>query len=436
MERREFLKVVEEQIRTRRVRPVIVEEMENHIEDQKRAFMAEGMTESEAEEEAVRQMGDPVEAGVALDRIHRPRMEWSVLTGVLLISILGLFLQNAVILAANPSGASWNDVFAGAGIGKHLMFILIGTLLMLVICWIDYSYIYKHAITLWILVNVFLIFCMMKSPLINGRPYYLTHVSYLLIPLYAGVLYHFRGQAFNGLLKSVLCLGVPLAILSFYYMISNIFIIGMVALILIHAAIWRKWFGDERKALYLKLWGVLILILLAVFGIFILWFGGRILAEYQIARLDVWLHPGNGEGMNAFIKAVAEAGEEVRKGSSYLALNMLSEIRSSYLWIFLFRYLGVKRGILLTVFVLGFCLFLFSVVRRQKNQFGYMVSLGCALFLSIQTILYMGMNFSIIPLGAAYMPFISSGGAFLLISYFYMGILLSVCNNSKAVRNS
>ena len=75
MERHEFLEILTEQIRTKRARPFIAKEIEEHIEDQKMDFMAEGMTDLEAEEAAVREMGDPVEAGVALDRIHRPRMK-------------------------------------------------------------------------------------------------------------------------------------------------------------------------------------------------------------------------------------------------------------------------------------------------------------------------------------------------------------------------
>ena len=62
MDRNTYLSILQEQIRTKRARPMVVKEMEDHIEDQKCAFMAEGRTEAEAEEEAVREMGDPVEA--------------------------------------------------------------------------------------------------------------------------------------------------------------------------------------------------------------------------------------------------------------------------------------------------------------------------------------------------------------------------------------
>ena len=46
------LELMTGQIRCRKMCPVIAREVEDHIEDQKQAFMAEGMTEEEAEKAA------------------------------------------------------------------------------------------------------------------------------------------------------------------------------------------------------------------------------------------------------------------------------------------------------------------------------------------------------------------------------------------------
>ena len=75
MTRLDYLKLLTEQIRCKKARLMIEEEYQAHIDDQKLDFMAQGMSEAEAEEAAVREMGDPVEAGVQLDRIHRPKMD-------------------------------------------------------------------------------------------------------------------------------------------------------------------------------------------------------------------------------------------------------------------------------------------------------------------------------------------------------------------------
>lgn len=74
MKQQEYLEILMEQLRCKKARGMVEEEIRSHIEDQKCAYMADGMDEETAEEEAVRQMGDPVETGIELDRIHKPQM--------------------------------------------------------------------------------------------------------------------------------------------------------------------------------------------------------------------------------------------------------------------------------------------------------------------------------------------------------------------------
>lgn len=61
MRAEEYLTILTEQIRCRMARGAVREEFLCHIEDQKAAFLSEGMEQAEAEEAAVREMGDPVE---------------------------------------------------------------------------------------------------------------------------------------------------------------------------------------------------------------------------------------------------------------------------------------------------------------------------------------------------------------------------------------
>ena len=71
MRREEYLHTLTEQIRCKMARGTIEQEINDHIEDQKEEFLSEGMSQTEAEEAAVREMGDPVEVGLEMDRIHK-----------------------------------------------------------------------------------------------------------------------------------------------------------------------------------------------------------------------------------------------------------------------------------------------------------------------------------------------------------------------------
>ena len=81
------------QMRCCAMRPVVGKELEAHMEDQKEAYLAEGMPPEEAERLAVVQMGDPVEAGMELDRVHRPRMDWKAVTLICFLAAVGIWLQ-------------------------------------------------------------------------------------------------------------------------------------------------------------------------------------------------------------------------------------------------------------------------------------------------------------------------------------------------------
>ena len=68
----DYLITVLEQIRCTKMYPEIEQELRGHIEEQAMANRASGMEEEEAMRCAIQDMGDPVETGVELDRIHRP----------------------------------------------------------------------------------------------------------------------------------------------------------------------------------------------------------------------------------------------------------------------------------------------------------------------------------------------------------------------------
>ena len=67
----EYLKTLLEQIRCKKARPYIRQELQNHMEDQIEANLHAGMDYESAEKETVKDMGDPVEVGISLDCIHK-----------------------------------------------------------------------------------------------------------------------------------------------------------------------------------------------------------------------------------------------------------------------------------------------------------------------------------------------------------------------------
>ena len=93
----EYLEKLISQIRCKKARPYILEEIKGHIEDQIQDNIAAGMTKEEAEKNPILDMGDPVETGIELDKIHKPQIAWRLLAIVGVISVLGILLQYQIL---------------------------------------------------------------------------------------------------------------------------------------------------------------------------------------------------------------------------------------------------------------------------------------------------------------------------------------------------
>ncbi|MDR3601654.1 MAG: permease prefix domain 1-containing protein [Desulfosporosinus sp.] len=88
----EYLEAVRQQIRWKKAQSPVLEEIKNHIIDQKNAFVIDGLNEKEATDKAIAEMGDPIVVGEQLDRAHRPRLIdiGTIILGMLLVlGILG-----------------------------------------------------------------------------------------------------------------------------------------------------------------------------------------------------------------------------------------------------------------------------------------------------------------------------------------------------------
>ena len=206
-EREEYLDTLTGQIRCKMARRDVAEEFRGHIEDQTRAFMSEGMERKEAEALAVREMGDPVEVGNELDKIHRPRMPWGMIALIIVLSIIG-YLAYRFLNAKCVDGAGDSIIDASP---RYRFFILAGLALMAGVCFADYTRIGERAREL---MAVLLTGCAaglkFSGVMMNGAIRWINlgvaqvdvlALLMLTVPLYAGILYYYRGSRMGGVIK-------------------------------------------------------------------------------------------------------------------------------------------------------------------------------------------------------------------------------------------
>ena len=190
-----YLEAVRTQIRWKRARPVLAQELEQHLEDQRDSFVLAGNAPEEAERLAVQDMGDPVTVGTELDRVHRPRPQWGLLGMTIALAAAGVFLR---VIFDNPYADRT------MGLIRTLTALGLGTAAMLGMYFLDVSRLVRHTGAVYIA-------ALFTPALLYVIPYsYYAFVTSALYPLvYALWLYSFRRKGWRGLTLAVLG-GVPL----------------------------------------------------------------------------------------------------------------------------------------------------------------------------------------------------------------------------------
>ena len=136
----QYLNVLLGQVRCKKVHFYIKEEISSHIEEQIEANLLDGMTKEEAEKAAIADMGNPIETGVALDGIHKPEMEWSMVGLMAIVALLGMGIHQGIVekLLINSAFTDSQTAMLN-GSGNFAGYTMIGFVLMLLVYHIDYT---------------------------------------------------------------------------------------------------------------------------------------------------------------------------------------------------------------------------------------------------------------------------------------------------------
>lgn len=396
MDKKEYLEILAEQIRYKKALPMIEKELEDHMEDQKKDFLASGMTEKEAEAAAVMEMGDPVSVGVDMDRIHRPKMAWGLilLTGALYLA--GMIFR---YLLYDRSGL-------GIYIANSWVYYVLAFVVMIGVCYVDYSRIGEKARELT--VGLFLILMAgiwFGGTVVNGSVGWISVdgmmilnvrvLVYLFLPLYGAILYRYRGQGYEVIWKAAAWM-LPAVVVVFY---AN---------------------------------SLMLALLLCVFSmvIFLLLYAGMVWkfgAVYQKERLQMLLPP-YGEEISAVMEPLRSAAANSHMvGSSAQAMKGLEMYGDrDFLFTYILSFCGILTAVLFISLIAVLLFYLLKHTLRQRNQAGRIMGLGCTVVLVGRLVIYLLGNLGLQPYGDGYCPFLSTGGSSAVVTGILLGLLFSI----------
>lgn len=417
----EYLKTLLEQIRCKKAWPYIRRELQEHIEDQIAENMHAGMDYEQAEKEAVRDMGDPVETGISLDRIHKPQIAWKLLLMVMLISAVGVLIH---IMIARHMG----EEYVSAS-GKYVFHVITGIAVMLLLYFLDYTLLAGHSRMIATVLLAVCFFAAFFGYPVNGMRYYisiggrpLSIQAFMLfyVPVYGGILYQYHGSGYKGFMKAVAWMLLPVILVLRLpaLMTAGLMLISM--LVMLTMAIWKGWFTVHRKRALCVLWGSFTVLPAA--ALLIMYSGNR-LRLYQKERIQAVI---SGDGyLTSELRDLLAANKFV--GNSGTAVTeILPDFNRDFILAYLSSSYGMLAAILICCILAALIFAVFNTALRQKNQLGMVMGCGCGMVFLVSFLINVSENLGIFPATSSFLPFLSAGGSYTVAVYGLMGIVLSI----------
>lgn len=424
----EYLEKLLSQIRCKKARPYISDEIRKHMEDQITENIAHGMTAKEAEINAVADMGDPVEAGISLDKVHKPQVAWKLIVIVGILSLLGIFIQQSISYHIAEISSDIPEYYAFSGT-RFVTSVILGFAVMCGIYFLDYTTIAKYSK----FIGAFIITVGILSILgflgrFGHEKYFMvrlltTAFMMFYVPTYGAILYKYREGGLASLLKAIVWLMIPVIIMFKMPNLVGTSILMVSMLIQLSAAIIKGWFKVPVKRTVAIIWtafGILpIILLLSMYAL-------HMLAAYQEARIRAWLFAtGDASYMSNILRSlctdiafIGNSGKDV--------VGTLPDFNSDYIFSYILNSYGSIAGIIIVAALAVLILYIFSVCLKQKNELGLVMGFGCGMILLLNTVINLLGTVGVIPPAASFLPFLSAGRGNIVLCYALVGIIMSI----------
>lgn len=413
-----YLDAVAAAVRWRRARPFALKELRTHLIEQREAYLAEGMSEAEAEEAALRDMGDPAEVGESLNSVHRPREQWLALAAVTLLACAAVFLRFR--LTAGYAFERPSPIKTAAAL-------LLGLGAMVGLCFFDYRLLLRHAKAVYAGAMALGLFSWQFGPHVNHAAWHTRHVVLLYPVVYVLWLAACRGKGWRGLVLAVLG-GVPLAVIALMApYVTGLFLLLTVGFAALLAAAKADWFGVGRAA-------GLGASLAAAAGVAVPAIWKMCNSASFARRAEFLLHPEQapfGYGYQAMsvrnmLSGAAWQGE-TEISSPYGGMpyeRIVPAWNDDYFLTTMACKLGWLFFLLAAASLLGLFLWLGCKALRERNACGRLMAFAAALSLLLQTVGAIAQNLGYLFFGSVSIP-VFSGNLNMVITLSLVGLALS-----------
>ncbi|TBL81364.1 FtsW/RodA/SpoVE family cell cycle protein [Paenibacillus thalictri] len=424
---RAYLNEVCSRIRAREAHRDIRRELESHLEELVLERETAGASRDEAVGWAVQQMGSATEVGDKLHRIHRPRIHWGLLAGVLLFLSLG-------ILAMYTVEAGTTAEFKVRYMQRTLVYASVGLLVMTGLYFFNYAKLRKYSMAIYVVTVCGIIGTQIFGAQVNGLKYW--HIAsftldwvgispYLLIISAPGLLMKWRKQ-------------------------NRFWLRALLAFFVIPAVLFMLVSSLSNLLLYMT--GYLILLIFVTGGFKATLAHGAAMAvaftlliasnphSYILNRLFAFLNAADdprGAGyVYMMLDSVLKSAGWLGHGISAPAGLRLPGIATDNVLAYLIYCFGWWFGIAVLFCFVYFIGRLVHSNRAVTDPYGQLLSAAVAGMLGFQMLYCFMMPFGWVPFLGIPFPFLSYGGSHLLVEMAVVGLLLGIYRRKDLLRIS
>ena len=433
-----FARTAAEQLRWKKARPLVEDELLTHLCDQRDALMAGGMDEAAATQESLRLTGDPYEIGTELDRVHRPKTPVSLFVLTAAIALAGLAFVVLVSLA--------DDTFAPF-ITRQCVALLLGTAAILAAYFLDFTLLGRFALPLALVFHAALVLFSLL-PIGGFWLFYYSYVSAslllrcltLLLPLmFAVLLYALRGRRSLGIFAAFACLAIQCGFCLSIPAIADMILIVLCDGALLFFCAHADWFGLGKKRgiilSSLPLGGCIVLSVLL---------NADQLAQQLAIVLDPYPYIKSGGYWTAILRELLENASFIGQGGTgtYSGQHFdrwgpygIGSLQGHTLTLLVHR-CGWLALIALLALLAALLVLAFRRCRRQESMLARLVSYSVLLSFSAQAAAYLCCDLTLIPIsGGVAFPFFTFGIKTILLDMTQLGFLLSTLRVGSVVRD-
>ncbi|AZV62682.1 FtsW/RodA/SpoVE family cell cycle protein [Peribacillus frigoritolerans] len=415
-----FLDEVSSYIRSKEAKKFIEAELKAHLHQAKTELVKKGYTEDEAEELAVRNMGSPSDIGLRMDKLHRPKIDWKLMSMFLFMSATGLFLFWFLF----KNGHSFSVLKQGYSVTGSVI-------LACVLLFFDYRKFQRWGWVFFTVGCLILYQFQFSNVLVNGSPRInimglLSVDSILVLPIFllawAGML---QSKKMNVYLAAILYVCS-----AFLFMFTANEQAVAIYSLMVAVMVWRSGL-NKRKIL------ITVAVLLTT-CVSLLLISLKDIKTYQLERLYSFVTPERFIETSGYMylkleRLIEDAGWFGHLGS-HREIDFSNEMMTDFIFVTITYTLGWAGALLIGLLFLWIIWRISRIFQTVKDPFGKMLVSGSFAIFTAQVTVSIGMSLGLLPIISVSLPFMSYGALSAMINAFLFGLVLSVYHKKNITR--